>query len=330
VNNLGDVVGNSETSGGKVLPFRWRSGAMVRIKVPMPATAVAVNDRGDIAMDVVTDDGNDRAALWRKGKLTVLGTLDGTWSAALMMNDSGDIAGVSPAKGTRGDYRTRGFLWQSGEMVRLPDQGFSVIVHDINNRGDVVGGFLDAEGLYAGGALWRNGHLIKLAPPFGSRPQAVATDVNDNGQVLGSFYVPAVDSWNGFLWDDGVYTDLGVVTGMDINDRGEIAMTRYNDWSWGQAVRWVDGQVTVLPTLGTPDTQVRDINEQGLILGNAMAPDETLHGVVWTSDNEIVDLGVLNGQARYLNDRGRVVAIDDVPTPNGFRTHVVVKDLDCG
>jgi probable HAF family extracellular repeat protein len=83
------------------------------------------------------DGSNDHAVLWEHGRITDLGTLGGTFSIALEINERGQVVGESKKEsGLSG-----AFLWQDGTMVELgtvPDAGLNGAT-GINNRGQIVG-----------------------------------------------------------------------------------------------------------------------------------------------------------------------------------------------
>jgi hypothetical protein len=70
----------------------------------------------------------------------------------------------------------------------------------------------------------------------------IACDVNDRGQVIGiarHWWSEEKASESVFLWDNGILTALGALSGsgttVSINDAGQIAFTGIgqNDWSHG-------------------------------------------------------------------------------------------------
>lgn len=109
---------------------------------------------------------------------------------------------------------------------------------------------------------------------------------------------------------DGAYTTL-----VDIND-DEIAVGSRNAVGVGErALRWQNGVFTDLGTLGGGFSRAHQINNAGIIVGQASDEFGTMHPVVW--ENGIIralpQLDPLNlrfGAARSINDRGDVVGQD--------------------
>jgi probable HAF family extracellular repeat protein len=177
LNNRGQVIGDSETASGAVHAFRWRDGAMTDLGTPgTDSFAAAVNERGEVAGTYVTDGGGSRAFRWRDGVVTGLGTLGGDYSSATDINVHSDVVGSSVRLDEQSDYG-HAFHWRNGVMTELPGIGGGTIADAINDRGDIVGSTLSADGGTITAALWRGGRLIRLIPPFGDPAASMASDV---------------------------------------------------------------------------------------------------------------------------------------------------------
>jgi probable HAF family extracellular repeat protein len=78
-----------------------------------------------------------------------------------------------------------------------------------------------------------------------------AADINEHGQIVGRGFL------SGFLWDDGVLTDLGHLGGYystpyDINEHGQVVGTsNIGSGDESHAFLWEDGVMTDLGALGT-------------------------------------------------------------------------------
>jgi probable HAF family extracellular repeat protein len=111
-----------------------------------------------------------------------LGTLPGgNYSAALDINDHGQVVGVS--NNASGEYRA--FQWDRGQMMELPllpgaAQGAAI---KINNRGQIIGTSDSPSGFHHA-VLWENGIVTDLGmlPDFGP---INPTSVNEHLQVVG-------------------------------------------------------------------------------------------------------------------------------------------------
>ncbi|MET7831242.1 hypothetical protein ABZS44_00260 [Micromonospora sediminicola] len=88
--------------------------------------------------------------------------------------------------------------------------------------------------------------------------------------------------------------DSRSTTAYDVNSAGVVvgsAELANGDW---RAVRWVDGRIEDLGTLGGHTSQAQAIDERGRIVGTAEAADGSSHAVAWV-DGKIQDLGLTGG-----------------------------------
>ncbi|MEQ8766500.1 MAG: hypothetical protein RL885_21480 [Planctomycetota bacterium] len=97
-------------------------------------------------------------------------------------------------------------------------------------------------------------YRLDIIPTFGGTTSNVS-DINERGQVVGT----ADDTSGinqGFLWEAGIMTPLGVLPGWDhtvpreITERGEVVGAARLRTGQQLAVLWVDGAFTPLGTLG--------------------------------------------------------------------------------
>jgi probable HAF family extracellular repeat protein len=278
---------------------------------------IGINNRGwvsgtsDLPGDTVT-----RAALWRDGRLTDLGTLGGANSAVAFPshNDHFVVGVAETAKlnpygedwscdaffvGPPTHHDCLGFVWQHNEMTALPtlggDNGFAA---GSNRLGQVVGWAEDGkrDSTCTGtqveqfrAVLWeaRTYRPRELVPlPGDSTSAAVA--INDRGQVVGisgacGTAVGGVSARHAVLWDaQGQPHDLGNIGGTQwntpdaINDRGVVT---------GFA------NVAAAPTAGT------------------LYP----HAFIWTAQTGMRDLGTLPGdqisEGLGINDQDQIVGL---------------------
>jgi probable HAF family extracellular repeat protein len=100
----------------------------------------------------------------------------------------------------------------------------------INNRGQIVGIVGGATTAYAG--LWQHGMLTTL-PLLPGDSGGLASGINDEGQVVGSYWDSSFNWSHAFIWQHDVMTDLNTllpassnlcaVMANKINDRGQIS-----------------------------------------------------------------------------------------------------------
>jgi probable HAF family extracellular repeat protein len=241
--------------------------------------------------------------------ITDLGTLGGSFSGALGVNDGGQVTGFS---GTPADAALRGFLWQNGRMIDIGTLGGPLSVGgDINSSGQI--------------AAW--GNLTTLAPhsifnqeSFFCSPPMAAGD--------------ATVACHAFLWDHGKKTDLGTLGGLNstaenrgLNEAGHIVgaaeTTTVDPTSpYGapafHAFLWRRGKMTDLGTLtGTPNSIAYAVNDLDQVVGADLADSTAFHnqvGWIWQNGRKVA-VGTLGGRFSApvaLNDRGQVVGASSV------------------
>ncbi|MEU7796949.1 hypothetical protein AB0B11_26330 [Micromonospora tulbaghiae] len=96
----------------------------------------------------------------------------------------------------------------------------------------------------------------------------------------------------------------------DVNSAGVVVGSAQVASGYWHAVRWVDGQIEDLGTLGGPNSQAEAIDERGRIVGTAQAADGSSHAVAWV-DGKIQDLGLTGGifSIAYDTAGDRVVGV---------------------
>lgn len=159
INNRGQIVGQSGSR-----PVVWAKGKP-RALPGGRGEAWAINDRGVIAGVV-----GGQAVLWEQGKLRKLGTLGGSKSLAIDINEQGQVLGWGLTS-----RKAHGFLWQKGKMI---DLGSGFAPEAINNRGQIVGS------CRARPCVWQSGKLTQLE--FGGYEEEGAVDINDRQQIVGN------------------------------------------------------------------------------------------------------------------------------------------------
>lgn len=154
------------------------------------------------------------------------------------------------------------------------------------------------------------------AVPLGTLggPRSAAFGVNESGQVVG-----AADTEDGtfhaFVWDDGVMTDLGTLTGGDvstafsINNDGVVVGRSTNASGVSRAVKWEkdasgDYQILDLGTFsGAGLGWATRINNAGQITGYATVTSGAYHAFLWTN-GVMVDQGTLHFMGNFAYSQG--------------------------
>lgn len=304
LNAVGQAVGTGRTSTASrpQIAYRWDRGEMVNLGTLPGSTfsrAFTLNNAGFAVGEAFTSPAAgelSRAILWAPdGTLT---DIDGfvAGGVAYGINNSNVVVGASTQTTDAGNT-VRAFRWEAGTFQDLGT--LSTVVNAssrglrINDQGHVVGSsqtdFLH-EGARASHAfLWRDGVMTDLGS-LSDDPgdYSIAYELNEADQVVGEGVVGEVPSssgtlsvQHGFLWNNGVMTDLGTLGTLrhsranDINNRGQIvghSTQIVGAPANGRAVLWENGRINDLNDLVTPNNRwvlqtAESINDRGEIIG---------------------------------------------------------------
>ncbi|WP_257446673.1 Ig-like domain-containing protein [Archangium lipolyticum] len=193
-----------------------------------------------------------------------------------------------------------------------------VLVTNLNEHGHVVGS-LDGHPFTGRAFLWKDGAVIELGIP-----ESVAWDVNDNGQVVGSFNSKPNTIPNlihPFSWRDGQMTDLAPgleehTHAVAINNQGEVAGYTNALWMTGgepaRAMLWRNGQLSELGTFTGRAAYALDINPQGDVVG-FYTPASGIDVPFLLHEGQLSSLSVKmgSGQAVAVSEEGTIVGNND-------------------
>ena len=194
-----------------------------------------------------------------------LGTLGGVQAFPALINTAGQVAGQSQT--AIDDYHA--FFWSGGRMTDLgvaPGGTFSTATR-LNDSGQVAGYGDTATG--SAGFVWKAGVRTAIAAP--GIGQVRTGGINASGTVIG-VDVNSADQRIGFLWRNGVRTDLGNLVPALINDAGVVVGTVLRSDGTYRVYRWVAGVRTDLGSLGLAGfgaPYLSDLNEHGDIAAYA-------------------------------------------------------------
>jgi probable HAF family extracellular repeat protein len=248
INGSGQVVGYDWLGSASVAhAFLYSNGRMMDIHAaslfPNGSTAQGINNSGQVVGYGWVNGADDHAFLYSGGRTVDLGTLGGNESMALAINDAGQIVGHS----TTASGVVHAFLYSNGNTTDLgmPSGAVSSSALAINRTGQIVG-LIGINGS-SHAALYSGGVWTDLGTVAGATLGAVATGINDAGQIVGQATFPKVlirpaspgkralykpITRVGFVVQNGVLVDLNTlistnsgyaITGaVGINDLGEI------------------------------------------------------------------------------------------------------------
>lgn len=288
----------------------------------------------------------EHPVIWQDGLLIDLGVLPGGANAqTAWITANGLVAGWSENGVTdpqTGLPEAVAVLWdKDGKIIDLGTVpgGTESLTTGANSHGQVVGfsnnDIPDATSILGFSTqtrafLWQKGVLKDLGTLGG--PDAVATSVNERGQVAGFSYTDsAVNPTTGmptmhpFLWQKGKMIDLGTLGGTVagpflpsgstgwLNNRGDVVGTSNlagdlttHPFLWSKPEGMKD-----LGTLGGTFGYANWVNDAREVVGIATdTGDQDLHGFLWR-DGVMTDLKTVgsdpNSEAKSINSRGQVV-----------------------
>jgi probable HAF family extracellular repeat protein len=280
--------------------------------------------------DVTASTQQSLNAALSAGSAEDLGTLGGTFSEAVAINERGQIAGTSALSGGACGGPTpscHAFLWDDGTMQDLGTLGggYSAAVA-INNAGKVAGNSTTASGTNCPNLpvvgchafLWDGTTMIDLGSLGGDFSNATA--INPVGHVVG-WSTTASAEVHGFYWD-GVMHDLGTLGGpasiaYAVNPAGRVVGSSTTPAGAFCGVPAPDchafvsfqGTMTDIGTLGGNHSTALAINPAGHVTGVSTTAAGLAHAFQWDGGT-MIDLGTLGGdesEGVAINERGDVV-----------------------
>jgi probable HAF family extracellular repeat protein len=235
-------------------PFLWKRGSLIQLPTLGGGNGHTsqVNNRGaaaGVAENATTDLTcipqecveqicpsqvlQTKPVLWKGRQIQELPTFAGdSDGGALVINDSGQVAGTSGKCIGSAEEARHALLWEHGTLTDLGNLGGTMNHHPqyINNRGQVVGYSNLAGDETTHAFLWQKGLMTDLGTLLGDF-SSFAEAVNDNGEI-GGFSCDAGFNCRAFVWQNGAMTDVNTLIPsgsalflldiLSINSRGEI------------------------------------------------------------------------------------------------------------
>ena len=251
--------------------------------------------------------------------MTDLGTLGGSVSQAVDINDDGQIIGMSDRPG--GGHAVP-FLYQDGRMIDLDANGLAAVksLGGIDNDGVIAGTLsvthADGDDLQHPGETafrWTYGSITLLTGHSIQWSEAHA--INSNGVIVGELYEPKIDREQAFVWTDGRLITLGSGAALDINNRGVIAGYASVNNMTSVACVWRDHVRRDLPIPhGMSYSRATAINNKGEVTGNMGVSAASTRPFLWSREHLIDINDTIDPQSGWtlcnaadINDAGQIV-----------------------
>jgi probable HAF family extracellular repeat protein len=257
INASGEVLGTLASNGDM---FTWLNGVTTDLGRGTPYgisdSGIVVGQRNAAGFAIVPSD---------PGTNLIPQILD--FYDIKAISDSGLILGDTlseyplPTVFNAGSEYLLGIGGEGGEAVAVNSQN-EIAYYDVQNWGNGTydAYFVDSTGTHA-------------IPSLGGEDITTPTAMNDLGWVVGTSSV-AHDAYDGFLYSNGVTTDLGPnFTPAGINDAGLMV----GNYMSASAI-YLDGVETVIPGA----TKLTAINNAGDITGYSYSNTYGTHGFIWT------------------------------------------------
>jgi probable HAF family extracellular repeat protein len=321
LSNSGIALSARPVSGTQLdMPFVRLGGSHHDIVLPPGFSGYgrAINDSGQVA-GMMSNGVVSRGFVW-DGVLRETGTLGGSWSDAIDINDSGRVTGYS---GIAGDTAYRAFVWQDGSLTDLGTLGGSFSMgRAINSAGHVAGFSLLPGNTASRAFLWDGATMQNLGTLGGDHSYAM--EINDAGQVLGTSRL--ADGMNNapFIWTAGTMRNLGSLGGLNgwstaMNENGQaIGVSQRADGSYS-GFFW-DGSTLIDLNQGADldpwnpwiGVEPLAVNDQGIVVGRIYSEGGSLaflwkEGVLTLLRNLIDAPDWILFGASDINDAGQII-----------------------
>lgn len=340
INEIGQVVGYTHLSSGS-----WEAKAFVWDEVngyheltsPQGSQVVAmdINNLGQIVGTINSGSGQ-APFIYVDGVMTILPTINEANARAIAINDLEQIVGETFSSHAVVWERNVDGIWEMIQLPALPTRTEPrTKVNDINNLGQLVG--RSDSDLGARAVLWQKVSGTWQVTNLDSLGigNSTALAINNLMQIVG--YSKNIGSQHGFVWENGIMTDLGVLStsspysqAKDINDYGLI-VGHSNDSSNADrhtAVMWKKHEgiwqlIDIDPNnevSGWGVSRAYHINNLGVITGETYISN--YGGFVWAETLGLRFLPLLpstysatvNGSKRAMNEQGHLIGRSRVGT----------------
>jgi probable HAF family extracellular repeat protein len=273
--------------------FLYQQGRYTAFDVPFGQSGgdgTAIDNRGQIVGGYVDPATNCLRGFLRDGRGRFaridVPAANGSSTQPMRINDRGVVVGsYRPDPSCQDAVQARGFVRdERGRYSTIQVPGaVRTQATGVNNRGQVVGDYLTADGAVHG-YRWDGGRFTTIDGPAAAS-QVTVLDINDRGQMVG-VYADTAGAPHGFLLSNGRYTTVDMpgvryTIPYSINNRGQVAGFTTDALPVPAASQvhgfvrdGVGGPVTRIDVPGAViGTIALDINDAGTVVGMYGNPD---------------------------------------------------------
>lgn len=277
--------------------------------------------------------------------ITNLGTLGGPRSAAMSINQAGQVVGHAQTI----DGSVHAFVFRGDGLLDLGTfGGAESYARRIGEQGWIVGRAQDKTGAFRSFVSFPTSGLIDISA-LDSRLQSAyssAVDINNHGVIVGyrqTEKAHMVARNRAFVYQDLRIVDLGTFGGEDgvvaaINDRGEMVgysgREAHADYVNHRGILWNGTTALDLGSLGGQRTTPTDINNRGEVVGYAQVKSGENRGFLFVG-GQLRELGTLtDGRQSFayaINNHGQIVGASEASDGHlhaVIYSDGVVKDLN--
>ncbi len=278
INNSGQIVGSACTTDDAFIhAFLFGNGTMIDVGTLGGSYSEAkfINDSGQVCgQSTITDDLNDIAFMYSNGVMRGISYADSPVHAN-NLNNSGQIVGYLYTSDD--GYSQHAFLYNGENVIvlNLPASTDSEAI-GINESGQIIGNANSTTSPCGRAFLYSSGNVTYIEP-FGEPgyPHTCAytrvIDINNSGQVIGLSTINNSYETHGFLYSNGVMTDLGAFEPRKINNAAQII----GQCDHQHACLYRDGTLIDLGELCGGYSEASYINNSGQIIGSSGNCEDT-------------------------------------------------------
>jgi uncharacterized membrane protein len=250
------------------------------LNFPPPATnggPIALNDVGAILGGFADSQGVGHEFLLFQGKVTKFSFPGAVSTGANDISRNGIIVGNFSVNAGDGDQHP--FMVHSGGFHEITLPGFpnaDATAAGVNANGDVVGVITSETAAPATGYLLHNGKLTVVSFP-GATGGTQPTSINDEGVIVGNYFIFAQDSSHGFMWKDGVFSNIdppgndGFVNVNRVSNSGAVVGS-YETANATHGFAFKNGTYTTIDVPGSSNTFIFAVNKFDNVLVQAQIP----------------------------------------------------------